>query len=346
MHFSKLLISWYKENKRDLPWRKTNNPYLIWLSEIILQQTRVEQGLTYFQKFSTHFPTIFDLAKADESKVLKLWQGLGYYSRARNLHFTAKFIVDNFEGEFPQDYTSILNLKGIGEYTAAAIATFSYQLPYAVVDGNVYRVLSRLYGISEPIDSTKGKKVFKDLAKEILNTKNPSIHNQAIMEFGALHCKPKNPKCETCIFRVNCNAYQNNLVHLLPIKSKKLKQKNRYFNYIVFLQEDNTFIEKRIKNDIWKGLYQFPLIETKQNIEHFENLKSKELPFNINSEQIIQKSSIYIHLLSHQKIHATFWKIKLSSSCFLEKKILKCSLKKINNYAVPKLIEKYIQNSI
>ncbi|MFB0925151.1 MAG: A/G-specific adenine glycosylase, partial [Vicingaceae bacterium] len=233
MGFSEKLIVWYNEHKRDLPWRKTTDPYQIWLSEIILQQTRVNQGLDYFNKFIKKHPDIHSLAQSSEKDVLNLWQGLGYYSRARNLHFTAKYISNELNGEFPTEYKDILNLKGVGEYTAAAIASFAYKEAYPVVDGNVYRVLSRMFGIENPIDSTEGKKVFKQLATELIDTKNPDTYNQAIMEFGALQCTPKKPNCEDCPYLLECFAYKNGLITELPKKEKKIKQRNRYFNYLV-----------------------------------------------------------------------------------------------------------------
>ena len=234
MHpFSQKIIFWYEHNKRDLPWRNTRDPYLIWLSEIILQQTRVDQGMSYYLKFVGEFPTVKQLAKADNEKVMKLWQGLGYYSRARNLHTTAKIILLEHKGVFPKEFETILALKGVGEYTAAAIASFAYNKPYAVVDGNVYRVLSRVFDISTPIDSTQGKKEFNHLAGELLDKNKPAIYNQAIMEFGAMQCKPINPYCAVCPLNTMCLAYSKKLVAELPVKSKKTKVRDRYFNYIV-----------------------------------------------------------------------------------------------------------------
>ena len=220
--FAKRLIKWYNFNKRELPWRSTSDPYKIWLSEIILQQTQVNQGLSYYLKFVEEFQTVKDLAKAPADKVMKLWQGLGYYSRARNLHEAAKNIVNEHKGEFPKAYEDIRALKGVGDYTAAAIASIAYNLPYAVVDGNVYRVLSRIFGIETPIDSTSGKKEFNELANELLTKKNPADYNQAIMEFGALYCRPKNPDCTNCIFNDKCEAYRLNKINLLPVKSKNM----------------------------------------------------------------------------------------------------------------------------
>mgnify|MGYP001598355526 CR=1 FL=1 len=263
MMFSQKLISWYEKNKRDLPWRKTKNPYYIWLSEIILQQTRVEQGLPYYLKFVKKFPTIKELANTSEDEVLNSWKGLGYYTRARNLHFTAKSICENHREKFPGNYEDILKLKGIGKYTAAAIASFAYNLPYPVVDGNVQRVLARVFGVSETFSSSEGEKKFYSLAGNLLNRKNPGNFNQAIMEFGAIHCTPVNPKCMKCIFRESCVAFQTGRVADFPVKSKKAKSRNRYFNYLVIHNGNNIFLDKRQKNDIWKNLYEFPLIESK-----------------------------------------------------------------------------------
>lgn len=348
MHFSDNLISWYKQNKRDLPWRDTTNPYKIWLSEIILQQTRVNQGLSYYYKFIEHFPTINDLANASEQEVLKLWQGLGYYSRARNLHATAKVITTAYKGVFPNDYKSILSLKGVGEYTAAAIASFAYQLPYPVVDGNVFRVLSRIYGIDTPIDTPAGKKTFYALANELINKKQAALHNQAIMEFGALVCTPKNPDCENCVFNNSCAALANKQIDLLPIKSKKIKQTNRFFNYLIINTDNSeTFIAERKNSDIWKGLYDFPLVETLKKISSFNEL-SKQATF----QQLLPESANLVlnkvssetkHILSHQKIYATFWHITTDKTKHLEADFTKIDSSSINNYPLPKLIENYVK---
>lgn len=265
MSLSKQLIFWYLQNKRELPWRKTKDPYRVWLSEIMLQQTRVAQGLPYFLKFTEAFPTVFDLAKAEESEVLKLWQGLGYYSRARNLHFTAKYISEELEGVFPKSYKELLQLKGVGDYTASAIASICYDESFAVVDGNVYRVLSRYFGVATSINSTKGIKEFKELAQTVIDETQPGVYNQAIMDFGALHCKPQNPLCDECPLAESCVALANNSVKELPVKEKKIKIKKRYFNYLVPVTEDNqTVLEERVGKGIWQGLYQFPLVETKK----------------------------------------------------------------------------------
>ena len=341
MNFSYNLLQWYALNKRDLPWRKTTNPYYIWLSEIILQQTRVEQGLPYYLKFVKAFPEVQDLALADEDKVLKLWQGLGYYSRARNLHFSAKFILENHNGKFPNNYEEILSLKGVGFYTAAAISSFSFQLPYAVVDGNVIRVLSRVLGIVTPFDTTVGKKQFQLLAQELLDKSNPAEYNQAIMEFGALQCIPKSPKCESCPFNNECVAFNTNEVLNLPIKSKKIKVKDRYLNFLVVNQKQQILLGKRNKG-IWQGLYEFPFLEFKNNLSEDEVFKSTEWlgVFGKSKPEILSVSEEYIHKLSHQKIHAKFWEVEVESLNLDWFQIIdRADLKK---YPVSALIQKYL----
>ena len=341
MNFSYNLLQWYALNKRDLPWRKTINPYYIWLSEIILQQTRVKQGLPYYLKFVKAFPKVQDLALADEDKVLKLWQGLGYYSRARNLHFSAKFILENHNGKFPNNYEEILSLKGVGLYTAAAISSFSFKLPYAVVDGNVIRVLSRVFGIATPFDSTEGKKQFQLLAQDLLDKTNPAEHNQAIMEFGALQCIPKSPKCESCSFNNECVAFNTNEVLNLPIKSKKIKVKDRYLNFLVVNQKQQILLGKR-NNGIWQGLYEFPFLEFKNNLSEDEVFKSAEwLGVFGKSKPIISSiSEEYIHKLSHQKIHAKFWELEVEYLKFDGFQIVERS--DLKKYPVSALIQKYL----
>lgn len=340
MVFSEKLIAWYDQNKRDLPWRKTTDPYKIWLSEIILQQTRVDQGQSYFNKFIESYPNIHSLAQSSEKEVLKLWQGLGYYSRARNLHFTAKYISSQLNGKFPTDHKDILNLKGVGEYTAAAISSFAYKEPYAVVDGNVYRVLSRIFGIQSAIDSSEGKKLFKKLASELIDIKNPDTFNQAIMEFGALQCSPKKPNCETCPFRLECFALTNNLISKLPKKDKKIKKRNRYFNYLVIINNDNIYLNERTQKDIWQGLFDFPVLETKETTPSFNSIKEE---FSHLKLTLKSKSLEYKHILSHQKIYAIFWLVCNENPEKINSKFNKIPLKEINNYPVPKLIDNYIK---
>jgi A/G-specific adenine glycosylase len=344
MNFSSTLISWYRQHKRDLPWRGITDPYPIWLSEIIMQQTRVEQGTAYYEAFLANFPTLKDLAKAPLDRILKLWQGLGYYSRARNLHEAAKSMMVSHKGQFPRTYEEILKLKGIGEYTASAISSFAYNEPHAVVDGNVYRVLSRVFGIDTPIDSTAGKKEFKALAQELLDKSNPGIFNQALMEFGATQCKPRNPDCPNCIFFLSCVARKKRTVDLLPVKANKTKVRDRYFNYLVVFNKDKTWLRKREAKDIWEGLYDFPLIESAKSKTENQLMAStvwKEL-FAKGKVVIKRESIVYKHILSHQRIFAKFWEIEfagtIKGSGFKE-----VPVSKLQTFAVPRLVDRYLQ---
>ena len=318
MVFSNSLIQWYLNNKRDLPWRNTQNPYLIWLSEIMLQQTRVAQGLPYYLAFTNAFPTVFDLANASEEQVLKLWQGLGYYSRARNLHKTAQHVAFELNGIFPDNNTDLLKLKGIGDYTAAAIASFAYNEAVPVVDGNVFRVLSRYFDIETDISLATAKKEFVALAFELMPKNEPANFNQAIMEFGALQCVPKNPNCEICVFNSSCAALQKKKVALLPFKSKKIKVSYRFFNYLV-LEDDHskTTIQKRVQKGIWHNLYEFPLIETESEVDF--DVISDLIANKYLSEYTIRSISDWnskgqIHKLSHQHLNIKFWKVKIKGA--------------------------------
>ncbi|CAM2813734.1 A/G-specific adenine glycosylase [Flavobacterium frigoris] len=318
MKFSNLLIKWYLQNKRDLPWRSTTNPYLIWLSEIMLQQTRVAQGTPYFLAFTAAFPTVFDLAKANEEEVLKLWQGLGYYSRARNLHKTAQYVAFELNGVFPGSYNDLLKLKGVGEYTAAAIASFSYNEIVPVVDGNVFRVLSRYFDVETDIALASAKKEFAALAFELIPKDNPAIFNQAIMEFGALQCVPKSPNCSICVFNESCAALQKNKVAQLPVKSKKLKVRNRYFNYLVVADDnENTIIQKRTAKGIWQNLYEFPLMETVKE-EGFDYVAEKIQEHYFEENEVVSvmecNAKSIIHKLSHQHLYIKFWKVGLKGT--------------------------------
>jgi A/G-specific adenine glycosylase len=340
-HFSDTLIAWYKLNKRDLPWRDTKDPYKIWLSEIILQQTQVIQGLSYYTKFTEKYPTVKHLAKAPEDDVMKMWQGLGYYSRARNLHESAKLIVSKHKGLFPTSYEDIRALKGVGDYTAAAIASISYGLPYAVVDGNVYRVLSRVFGIGIPIDSSKGKKYFQQLANELLHKKDPATFNQAVMEFGARWCRPVSPDCGNCVLNSVCVGFSKGKVDQLPVKEKKQKIKNRYFHYFIFRYKNHVYIQKRQKNDIWKGLYQFYLVEGQKKEKVATILKHKDLS-TISSYTIRKVSQEYKHILSHQHLYAVFYHAELKNE--LKGNLLKkVNLNQLSKYAFPKLIENHLR---
>lgn len=347
MNFSKEITDWYFNNKRDLPWRNTRDPYKIWLSEIILQQTKVEQGLPYYLKFCDTFPTIKDLANADEQTVLKLWQGLGYYSRARNLHFTSKQIIKNHNGTFPKTYKEIIALKGVGEYTAAAISSFAYNLPYAVVDGNVFRVLSRYFGIKTAINSGKGKKIFNELAQNLLDENSPDIHNQAIMEFGAIQCKPKNPNCNECCLKDNCIAMNENIQSTLPYKIKSAKTKQLYIEYFYMQFDSGTFIKKRVESGIWKNLYEFPNLEfsSKQTDNTIINEIVKNKWINKGKFKIEAISQEYIHLLSHRKIHARIWKIRCDEKPNVQK-WNSIVLSQFNNYPMSKLMESLLKSSI
>ena len=340
--FSKKLISWYLTHKRDLPWRRTQLPYHVWLSEIILQQTRVDQGLPYYKAFVSKYPLIIDLADATEEEVLKLWQGLGYYSRARNLYSTAKFIANELNGEFPSSYQDLIKLKGVGDYTASAIASICFNEASAVVDGNVYRVLSRYYGIETPINSGQGIKEFKKIAQALIDDHNPGDHNQAIMEFGARHCKPQNPECTSCIFNNSCVSLQKGMVPLLPIKLKKNKIKKVYFNYIVILTKDSkTIFEKRTGKGIWENLYQFPLIESVRDLSMSKLIEQNEFKqlsalYGIKTI-VLYNDVIKIHKLSHRQIHTRFW---IAESSIIPKSAI--PIAQIFSYPVPKLIHSFI----
>ncbi len=341
----KTIANWYQIHKRVLPWRETTDAYKIWISEIILQQTRVDQALGYFSRFVERFPNVESLAQASEDEVLKYWQGLGYYSRARNLHFAAQHIVAKHHSIFPSSHKEVLALKGIGDYTAAAICSFSYNMPYAVVDGNVFRVLSRLFGITTPINSTQGKKEFSLLAEKLLNKKNPSLHNQAMMEFGALQCTPKSPNCMQCPLQEFCVAFASNIVKDLPVKTKKLVQRDRFFNYLFIKKNAYTFIEKRTQNDIWKNLYQFPLIETEKLSEIEDLLKH---PFLNDKKFVIKKiSSVYKHVLSHQIIYARFLTIETNDKLFSENEgFIAVPISNLSTFPIPRLVEIFIEKNL
>ena len=341
MNFTKTLIRWYSEYKRELPWRETQNPYFIWLSEIIMQQTQIKQGLPYYEDFVANFPSVFDLAKAQENDVLKLWQGLGYYSRARNLHYSAKYIVNELNGEFPQTYKGLLKLKGVGDYTASAIASICYNEPTAVVDGNVYRVLSRYFGIDTPINSSQGIKAFKTLAQTLLPKKNIGDYNQAIMEFGATQCKPQSPNCEVCPLNMKCVALQLNKILELPVKINKIKISKKHFNFLVFASNDNkTILEQRTGKGIWHNLYQFPLIETNESLIEAAFNKNKDVVSFLNGTKYnfsLYNDNQIIHKLSHQHLYTKFWILRVEE---LPRKGIDIS--KIKSYPVPVLIGRFI----
>ncbi len=348
-YFTKKLMVWEKTVDRPMPWKGEKDPYLVWLSEIILQQTRVEQGWAYFEKFKKHYPSVHDLAAAGEDELMKMWEGLGYYSRARNLHYTAKYISKELGGKFPDDYKAILALKGVGKYTAAAVASFVYGLPYAVLDGNVYRVLSRFFGIETPTDTTKGKAFFEELAGKLLEQKAPGIYNQAIMDFGAMVCKPKRPDCKTCPLRRKCVAYEKGLVAKLPIKSKKIERKSRFFNYLQISSGNQVMIHKRAGKDIWKNLYQYPLLETSVAPENFDALKLGEsFDFLGKSKKFDLKrmAGPYKQSLTHQHIWAYFWEIELKPDENVEipAPFIFVSWKELHKFAFPKIFSLYFND--
>jgi len=342
MDFSNQLITWYLQNQRDLPWRSTKDPYLIWLSEVIMQQTRIAQGTDYFLRFHLKFPTIFDLAAASEDEVLKAWQGLGYYSRARNLHATARLLVKEYKGKFPENFVNLKQLKGVGEYTAAAVASISFNLPHAVVDGNVYRVLSRYFNIETPVDSTQGKKEFGELANSLLSRQQPGMHNEAIMELGALVCTPKKYQCHKCPLQYSCLALKNNNAEAFPVKQGKQKVRTRFFNYLVLdINETQTYLEKRKEKDIWQNLYQFPLLESQKEMGQEEILQSDLLQqFQLEGVPgIIQfNHKPVIHKLTHQTIMTNFWII--STKTPLKNTV---AWNRVVDFAVPVVINNFLK---
>jgi A/G-specific adenine glycosylase len=336
-----VLDTWFDQNERLMPWRETRDPYRIWLSEIILQQTRVAQGTPYYLAFINQFPTIEKLANAPEDEVLKLWQGLGYYSRARNLHFAAKQVMMEFSGEFPNQYSSILKLKGVGPYTASAIASIAFGEKRAAVDGNVIRVISRLFGISEDTNQSVTQNTIQKLADELIKDSNPGRHNQAMMEFGAMQCVPKNPNCQNCPLSEYCIALKNQWVDQIPLKVKKLKRRSRYFHYFIIQDDSNVWLHRRSENDIWNGLYQFPLIESSSN-----ELNLPDAVFSILgslSVEMIKSNKAKKHVLSHQDIYATFHHIKVK--CLPESSFISSKLNEVHTFALPRLIDRYLESN-
>ena len=342
------LIKWYAENRRDLPWRHDPTPYEVWLSEVILQQTRVSQGMDYYLRFVERWPTVTDLAAASEEEVLKLWQGLGYYSRARNLHKCARQVAEQYGEKFPADFELLKKLQGIGDYTAAAIASIAFNLPHAVVDGNVYRVLARLYDIDTPININEGQKLFASLADELLDREQPGLHNQAMMEFGALHCTPKNPNCLLCPLQAQCLAFAHHTVTQRPVKLQKTKVTTRYFNYLVIRIKDKVYLRKRSDNDIWKNLYDFPCIESQKPLTAEEVIGSEEFAQLVGGKPftVTAVSPIFTHKLTHRTILAQFIEIKL------EQKLLQIKTKdlfltpetELGSFPIPRLIDLYLNN--
>ncbi|SEM87277.1 A/G-specific DNA-adenine glycosylase [bacterium A37T11] len=345
MSFSQEIIRWYMDHKRDLPWRHTKDPYVIWLSEVILQQTRVDQGLPYFNRFAERFPNVASFAQADEGEILRLWQGLGYYSRARNMHHAAKMVMERFDGVFPSDYHALLSLKGVGGYTAAAISSFSINTPRPVLDGNVSRVLSRYSGMTEAINSTKGKKILEELAENLMDKDNAAIFNQAIMEFGALQCKPSRPDCEICPIQDNCEALRQHRVDFIPVKLKAAKSRNRYFFYFVLAEGGKLWMNQRGSGDIWEKLYELPLLEIEKPMEVGDLIAGGQITglFGDNI-QIRRVSEQYKHVLSHQNLYARF--IQLTGFVIPDdKKKLWNSffIKDLDTLAKPKLIFSFLR---
>lgn len=330
----KAIKVWYEANKRDLPWRHTRDPYRIWLSEVILQQTRVEQGRSYWEKFTERYPKVSDLAKAPEDEILKLWQGLGYYSRARNLRSAAVQVMEQHGGQFPKDMAGLKSLKGVGDYTAAAIASICFDVPEAVVDGNVYRVLARIRGVSTPIDSSEGRWEFKELARTLLDGEHPGDHNQAMMELGATVCTPRAPKCNECPAYSACSARMEGMIDLLPVKAGRTKFRVRHFNYLFISCKDGFFIQKRTGKDIWQNLYELPLIESDRP------LSLGRLKAEISHDGIKKSGPVRQHILSHQKIEAAFWELKGA----IEERPgwIAVTFADLKDYALPRLLDRWL----
>lgn len=344
--FTRQLLRWNKlKNKRNMPWKGEKDPYKIWLSEVILQQTRVEQGWAYYERFIKAFPTIKHLASAPDDKVMKLWEGLGYYSRCRNLLASARLIVKQYKGKFPTDYETIIQLKGIGTYTAAAISSFAYNLPYAVVDGNVMRVLARYFGEPNPIDDPVIKQKLHLFAQQLLNLKNPGIYNQAIMDFGATVCKPKAPTCESCFLHTYCEAYKQNKTNIWPIKSKSIQKKSRFFTYFILNYKDQICITQRTKKDIWQDLYQFYLHEN--DIKTIWNNQSIEKfvfdTFKLKLFTITNITAWYSQTLTHQEIQAIFIAINCIKKPTIQQSHQWIKSKALKNFTFPKIINTYLQ---
>lgn len=346
--FTRQLVAWHSnDNNRDLPWKNERDAYRIWLSEVILQQTRAQQGLPYYINFTTTYPTVADLARADDNDVFRLWQGLGYYNRCKNLLATARYVARELNGKFPDTYDGLLALKGIGPYTAAAIASFAYGLPQAVVDGNVYRVLSRCFGIETPFDTTAGKKIFAELAQELLDKKDSGAYNQAIMDLGATVCTPSNPKCEQCPLQKDCIAFNNNIINLLPVRSKKMVVRKRYFNYMLLICDNEIWIQKRSSGDIWENLHQPYLIETPAPAT-IEELKRNEFYTSLTGNiQVTEHQLKTTQRLTHQQIYANFYTVSLQ-----EKPIIKkengtwVSIDELKRLAFPKTLVSFFKNNL
>lgn len=340
--FADTLLEWFDAHKRELPWRGESDPYKIWISEIILQQTRVVQGISYYHNFIASFPDVTALALADEAEVLKVWQGLGYYSRARNLHAAAKSILAEHDGVFPSDYASIRRLKGVGDYTAAAIGSIAFRLPYAAVDGNVLRFVARYQGVFENIANDATRKHITEICNRWLPAARPGDFNQAMMEMGATLCTPKSPDCENCPFSVGCHAYRYGQVEQLPIKEQVVKIQNRYFHYIIFLYRGKTLLQQRTGNDIWKNLYEFPLVETKDENFDFESYLKENKMVAKSAPQLLWQTK---HVLSHRNIFAYFHIVETQKPPKFSAAAFPVKLSELKNYAVAKVTERAIEKA-
>lgn len=342
---SVLLLEWYQRYGRNLPWRMTRDPYRIWLSEVILQQTRVAQGTDYYLRFVERFPTVQALAEASQDEVLKLWQGLGYYSRARNLHAAAQDVMARFGGVFPTNYADVRSLKGVGDYTAAAICSLAYDAPHAVLDGNVFRVLSRLFGVDIPIDTSAGKRFFAELAQSQLDKESPAVYNQAIMDFGALQCLPAQPRCEVCPFAAQCLAYQHDKVALLPVKQGKTAVRERWFNYLHIVCGTETLLSRREAKDIWQGLYEFPLVESDcaLSLEELSQTAAYRALFRETEAVVVTNTFVMPkHQLSHQTIHAVYYRMEVNRWTPAMEAYRRIPTDALGEYAVSRLTERYL----
>ena len=344
--FLRSLKQWHlKKNKRQMPWKGEKDPYKIWLSEVILQQTRVEQGWAYYERFIKKYPTVQDLSQSIDNEVFKLWEGLGYYNRCRNLLTTARMVSNDLNGYFPATKEGLLALKGIGNYTAAAIGSFAFGLPLAVLDGNVYRIVSRVLGIEEPIDQPKGKQLFEKLADELLDKKDPASHNQAMMDFGATVCTPKNPRCDACPFAAKCVAFNKAIQYSLPVKAKKVKMKNRFLYYLILEHKNQKLVRKRGQGDIWKDLHEFILVEKDEPADdrflRRNEFWSMQKLFSANQIQYL--SDQMIHQLTHQKIHSRILHVKVDKKINFDG-YQWMSASDLNKIAFPRLITRYLEN--
>jgi A/G-specific adenine glycosylase len=340
--FSRELVPWYREHRRDLPWRHTRDPYRIWLSEVILQQTRVDQGLAYYERFVEHYPTVADLAQAPEGAVMKLWQGLGYYSRARNLMAAARQVQAAHGGRFPDDHAGLIGLKGVGDYTASAIASMAFDRPEAVVDGNVYRVLARVFGLDTPIDSTTGRKAFRDLAQRLLDPAHPGDHNQAVMELGATVCTPRNPHCTRCPLSPRCIARLEGRIASLPVKAGRTAVRQRHFHYLILSRGRSVVLRQRTGKDIWQDLYEPPVVET-PGPGNRRTVGAAAAALFGRPVVLGERSGQLRHVLSHQIILARFWEVELSSGASLPEGWVLAERTDLDRYAVPRLIERFLE---